>query len=136
MKRRWELWIVLWALLGLGTAVMAESDSTQSGRAEFNEFARSWVSEMAESAKKQRPSGRFLTPVTSDEPEVYTYRDYGEDYAIETKETGNAAAPLVGILSYIENTYECRGPSREDCKLIESSPIMEIFPFKDGKWQY
>ncbi len=136
MRRRWGLRIVIWALLGLVPAAQSGGDSIPTEQEAFDEFARGWVSEMAAFLKKQRQSSRSLTPVTPGKPEIYTYRDFGGDYAIETRETGNAAAPYVGIINYTENTYECRGPTREDCKLIESSPIIEIFPFKDGKWQY
>lgn len=79
---------------------------------------------------------RFLAPKRPGQPEPFTYRDHEEDFAIQMRPTGNDASPFVGILSYTENVYVCRGPTRDDCELIESSPITEIFPFRDGRWQY
>jgi hypothetical protein len=110
--------------------------SSPAGKA-FDIFIRGWMGDLEREASQQRPSGRFLMPAApSDQPETYTYREYSDDYQVEMKETGKPAAPYVGILHYVEETYVCRGPAREDCDLVESSPITEIFPFRDGRWQY
>jgi len=118
-------------------ASFAEDNADSPAGQALETFVRDWIGEMNREANKQRTGGRFLVPApTSDEPEIFTYTEYSKDYDVEMKETGSAAAPYVGILKYIEHTYTCRGPARTDCELVESSPITEIFPFKNGRWQY
>jgi hypothetical protein len=123
------------ALLAAGAA-QSEGNSPQLIEQAFTKFARSWLGSLSREAPAPGNGRRFLAPNAPEEQEPYTYRDYGEDFAIRMKPTGNAASPFVGILSYTENVYVCRGPTRDDCELVESSPITEIFPFRDGRWQY
>lgn len=78
---------------------------------------------------------RFVLPA-GDGPQTVKVRRYGDDFTTKLKPTGSAVAPFVGILSYTEETYVCTNEGALDCKLLESSPVTEIFPYKEGRWQY
>ena len=121
--------------LAVSSAARAEEESPQLVEQIFVKFAQDWLGDLA----REAPRGggvRFLAPGAPGQPEQFTYRDYGEDFAVQMRQTGDAESPFVGILSYTENVYVCRGPTRDDCELVESSPITEIFPFRNGSWQY
>lgn len=135
--RCWTLGLAICTAVMVAGVAHAEGDlSSPEGKA-FDVFIRGWMDNLAKEATQRRPSGRFLVPAApSDQAEPYTYRAPSDDYRLEMKETGKPAAPFVGILRYTEDTYVCRGPAREDCEMVESSPITEIFPFRNGRWQY
>jgi len=128
--------IIAVAALWAASAAQSEGNSPQLADQAFTQFARGWLQSLSREAAPLGGARRFPAPEGAGEAEQFTYREYGEDFAIRTKPTGNAAAPFVGILSYTEHVYVCRGPTRDDCELVESSPITEIFPFRDGRWQY
>jgi len=137
---------------GLAASGMAQDggQSTQLIEQTFAKFARGWLGNLSPETPLSGNGVRFLgleapdQPQGSpdqpkgapDQPEQFTYRDHDGDFAIQMRPTGDTASPFVGILSYTENVYVCRGPTRDDCELVESSPITEIFPFRDGRWQY
>ena len=114
----------------------AEGESQQKVEQAFDVFARRWLGGISDAAEDDRDRIRPSTPVEPGAAQTYTFRERVGNYAIQTRRTGNAEAPFVGILSYTESVYVCNGPAREDCHLLESSPITEIFPFRDGRWQY
>jgi hypothetical protein len=134
--RYWLVNIIIVAALAVSGTAQSEGNSAQLIEQTFTKFARGWLGNLSREAAPSEDGVRFLTPKPPGQPEQFTYRDYDEDFAIQMKPTGNAASPFVGILSYTENVYVCRGPTRDDCELVESSPITEIFPFRDGRWQY
>ena len=61
------------------------------------------------------------------------YTGYGDDYRMELKPTGHAAAPYVGILRYQQ--LRCADAART-CKVAGRSPVTEIFRFQNGRWVY
>jgi len=131
--------VVLGLVLVIASPIWAEGESQQKIEQAFDVFAKRWLSELSESAKPDRDQRRFLTPAKpggTAGAQTYTFRKSDGNYVIQTKETGNASAPFIGILSYTESVYVCKDPAREDCELVESSPITEIFPYRDGRWQY
>ncbi len=134
--RYWLVSIGAAAALVAAGAARSEGNSPQLIEQAFAKFARGWLGSLSREAAAPANGRRFLAPNAPGELEPFTYRDYGGDFAIQTRPTGNDASPFVGILSYTENVYVCRGPTRDDCELVESSPITEIFPFRDGRWQY
>jgi hypothetical protein len=134
--RYWLVNIIIVAGLAASGMAKSEGDSPHLAEQAFTEFARGWLGSLSQEAPQPGNAVRFLSPKEPGQTETFTYRDYDEDFAIRTKPTGNAESPFVGILSYTENVYVCRGPTRDDCELVESSPITEIFPFRDGRWQY
>jgi hypothetical protein len=134
--RYWLVKITIVAALAASGMAQSEGNSTQLIEQIFAKFARDWLGSLSREAARPENGVRFLKPKAPGQPEQFTYRDYDEDFAIQMKPTGDAASPFVGILSYTENVYVCSGPTRDDCELVESSPITEIFPFRDGRWQY
>jgi hypothetical protein len=134
--RYWLVTISVVAAMVAGDAARSEGDSPHVIEQAFTGFARDWLGSLSREAAEPENGVRFLAPKAPGQPQPFTYRDYDGDFAIQMERTGNAASPFVGILSYTENVYVCRGPTRDDCELVESSPITEIFPFRDGRWQY
>ena len=134
--RYWLVGITIVAALAATGMARSEGNSPQLIEQTFTKFAQGWLGSLSGEAAPPGNGMRFLAPKAPGQPEQYTYRDYDEDFAIQMRPTGNDVSPFVGILSYTENVYVCRGPTRDDCELVESSPITEIFPFRDGRWQY
>ena len=134
--RYWLVSITIVAALAASGMAQSEGNSPQLIEQIFAKFAQDWLGSLSREAPRPGNDVRFLTPKAPGQPEQFTYRDYDEDFAIQMRPTGDAASPFVGILSYTENVYVCRGPTRDDCELVESSPITEIFPFRNGRWQY
>ena len=134
--RYWLVSITIVAVLAASGMAQSEGIAPQLIEQTFTKFARGWLGSLSREAPRPGNGMRFLAPKSPGQPEPFTYRDYDEDFAIQMRPTGNAASPFVGILRYTENVYLCRGPTRDDCELVESSPITEIFPFRDGRWQY
>jgi hypothetical protein len=134
--RQWLVNLTVVAALAVAGAAQSEGNSPQLVEQAFAKFAQGWLQSLSGAIPTPQNGPRFLAPNAPEEPEPFTYRDYGENFAIQMKPTGNDASPFVGILSYTENVYVCQGPTRDDCELVESSPITEIFPFRDGRWQY
>jgi hypothetical protein len=130
-------------LLGVGLLLagpaLAEGETQQKVEQAFDRFAKHWLADLSKTTKQDRDQRRFLTPVEPGKPgeaPTYTYRENSGNYVIETKATGNAAAPFIGILSYTESVYTCKDSARKDCVLVKSSPITEIFPYRNGRWRY
>ena len=67
---------------------------------------------------------------------VVTYRDYGDEFTVELRPTGHAAAPYVGILRYNEQIFSCAEVAGENCTLSSSIPVTEIFRYQGGRWIY
>jgi hypothetical protein len=125
------VWIAAWAFAG-----SAAADELPMAHHAFQSFASDWVKQMAADADRQRAALLGIRPPSSRTAPDGTYRVVSPDYSIQLKETGDKAAPFVGILTYIESVYQCEGASLTNCRLVQTEPITEIFPFKDGRWQY
>jgi hypothetical protein len=124
---------------GLGLAAFAaapaRADEPREVRS-FELFATKWMRQIAADAQQQREQQQRLRPAVKAPEAGVTYRTVSTDFSTQLKETHNAAAPFVGILTYMENTYRCEGAAAANCRLVQSAPVTEIFPFKDGRWQY
>jgi hypothetical protein len=70
------------------------------------------------------------------EEPVVSYRGYGEDFSIEIRPTGHAAAPFVGLLRYSEVLYTCTDPEANSCAVASAVPVTEIFRLQGGHWTY
>ena len=126
--------ISLAALLSVGTEAGAE-EPVQAEES-FALFVGRWMEDLSEDAARDRARG-FLYGTEALKAKAISYRAAAkEDFAIRTQATGKAAAPYVGILTYTEETWECADAYRESCKVVDSSPVTEIFPYKDGSWRY
>ena len=102
----------------------------------FERFAGDWMKGLAAQGNELEDAARYLRPASGGGDRNAVVQKMRKDHKTETQETGKAAAPYVGILSYTEETWLCIGPSQEDCELVDSMPITEIFPFHDGAWRY
>jgi hypothetical protein len=134
--RYWLVTVTVVAVMATGGAARSDGNSLHKVERAFADFARGWLGSLSRGVPRPEDGARFSAPRAPGQPEPFTYRDHGGAFAIQMKPTGNAASPFVGILSYTENVYVCRGSTRDDCELVESSPITEIFPFRDGRWQH
>jgi hypothetical protein len=134
--RYWLVTIGVVAAVAMSGTARSDGDSPHMVEQAFADFAQNWLGGLSREAARQENGAGFPAPGAPGQPERFTYRDSGEAFAIQLKSTGNAASPFVGILSYTENVYLCGGPTRDDCEFVESSPITEIFPFRDGRWQH
>jgi len=57
-------------------------------------------------------------------------------YTQEVKPTGSASNPYLGILHYAEEHYQCRDFAQTDCIALDSTPVTEIFRYRNGVWVY
>jgi hypothetical protein len=111
-------------------AAIADSGDTRA-RTSFERFAGEWMARVhrLEDQQRENPSVRpgAIAP-------MITYRGYGDDYSIELRPTGHAAAPYIGLLRYTEHLYSCIQTA--DCTVASSVPVTEIFRFQGGRWIY
>jgi len=123
------------ALLILASAGVRAEDEAQVEE-EFTRFAGRWMLDLSASAARARTRAVLFATPEDESAEKISYRAATQDYATRTQATGKKAAPYVGFLTYTEETWECAGASEDSCKLIDSSPVTEIFPYKEGRWHY
>jgi hypothetical protein len=103
----------------------------------FETFVKAWLSQMAEDARGERERNRLSATLSSAGFDAaHSYRDVSGEYKIRLKATGRESAPYVGVVSYVEHLYDCIAAPEESCKQVDSSQITEIFPYKNGNWQY
>ena len=111
-----------------GPASVANGD--EGARASFQHFAQAWMGKFKqlEAENRRKPQVQAASGGTTT-----TYRGYGDDFSIELRATGHAAAPYIGLLRYQELLYSC---VQESCSVASTAPVTEIFRFQNGKWQY
>jgi hypothetical protein len=138
-NHRWLTAGALVAALTLSGAVRADpaklgadGPSDKAFRA-FGAFARSWMTDMEqrESANRGRPIIQQRGGRT-----VATYTGYAPEWNVEVHATGDRGSPYVGVLHYEEQTFTCRDETTRDCSLSSSTPVTEVFPYRDGTWKY
>jgi hypothetical protein len=123
--------------LGLPAVASAEPAKIASGQdgafRAFGKFARSWMSDMEarESHNKRSPTiehqgGRRIA----------TYTGYAPEWEVEVHATGDSTSPFVGVLHYQEQVFTCRDETTSRCDLSRSTPVTEVFPYRDGAWKY
>jgi hypothetical protein len=115
----------------LADSPAAIAPATEQAQASFTKFAQSWMDKVQRLAAEQKPSvqpGAANTTVT--------YRDYADEFTVELRPTGHAAAPYVGILRYHEQIFSCRNIAANDCSLSSQIPVTEIFRYQGGRWVY
>jgi len=105
-------------------AAIAPSDPALArAEATFQSFASDWMKKMAaaEAHGKATASGG-------------AYRGYADEFKIELKPTGSAAAPYVGLLRYQER--QCAAGGASSCQVTSTTAVTEIFRFQGGRWVY
>src|SRR5262249_28465720 len=60
-----------------------------------------------------------------------TYTGYTDEFRVETRPTGYAGAPFVGLIRYSEQIFSCADPGATRCGVKQTTPITEIFRFQD-----
>lgn len=128
------------AVLALALAAPAAAgppkpEATGRERAElaFRDFAREFMAQAHAQEQSERRRPRVAAGPGSP---IVTYRGYGDEFRTELRETGNAAAPWVGLLHYTERVYSCRDASGSECTLASTVPVTEVFRFRGGRWAY
>jgi hypothetical protein len=136
---RWLTAGALVATLSLAGAAQAdpakvgEDGPTEAAFRAFGAFARSWMSDM-----EQRESANRSKPIIQQHSgrQVATYTGYAPEWNVEVHPTGDRSAPYVGVLHYEEQSFTCRDGTTRDCSLAGSTPVTEVFPYRDGTWKY
>lgn len=105
-------------------ALAGAPSSDPEAKASFERFSRDWMGKMQRAGDANRANAARTGS---------GYTDYGDDYRVELKSTGHAAAPYVGILRYQQ--FKC-ATSTPNCEGARRSPVTEIFRFQNGRWVY
>jgi hypothetical protein len=108
-------------------AALAPTD--ERARDSFTKFAQAWMEKVQRMADGQMPTAHKASTGSQ-----VTYRDYTDDFTVELRPTGHAAAPYVGILRYREQIFSCRNLATNDCALSSQIPVTEIFRYQGGRW--
>ena len=124
------------ALLMLTSSQVRAEQTPEEVEAAFARFAGKWMLDLSPEAARERTLAVFMGGRQASDAQKLSYRSAKEGYELRTQATGKKAAPYVGILTYTEETWECASQAQESCKLVSSSPVTEIFPYKEGRWHY
>ena len=125
-------------LLSVTTAQVvptAAAAGTALERAEesFGRFARKWMSKLGEPMKRRSNVQRVSLRAIPGRPS--SFRGYEGDFQLDLRPTGVESSPFVGILRYSELTYRCTG-DQGPCRVVDRTPVTEIFRLKGGRWIY
>ena len=131
------------SLFFIGTSAPAWSDEPGFQASEsFDQFARSWMDSVHELNAGPQPAimidGETGQDDTGqrDHSAVVTFREYGDEFTTELRETGRDAAPYVGLLHYTESIYNCLENDSRNCSEPSTVPVTEIFRYQEGRWIY
>jgi len=113
-------------------AKIAPADENGAFRA-FGKFASSWMADMKQREDQNR---RQPTIQYSGNRAFATYTGYAPEWNVEVEATGDRGSPYVGILHYQEQVYTCRDETTSQCQVSRSTPVTEVFPYRDGSWKY
>ncbi len=96
----------------------------------FQTFAVEWMQRLhrVEAQNKSSALGNGAVAVS--------YRGFDQEFKTELRPTGNAKAPYVGMIRYLEREYRCSDSRALDCKVQKTTPVTEVFRFQDGRWVY
>jgi hypothetical protein len=99
----------------------------------FGQFAKSWMADM----KKREQTNRSRPTIEKQGSRSYaTYTGYAPEWKVEVHPTGDRTAPYVGVLHYEEQRYTCRDTTTRSCSIASTTPVTEVFPYRDGAWKY
>jgi hypothetical protein len=105
-----------------GRGIPTEVD--EASRASFDEFASVWMDRL-----HQTGAGSLQRAATG-----ASQRVFGPEFRTELRATGDSEAPYLGLLRYVEHSYSCSSSSAPRCRVSHSTPILEIFHFRNGRW--
>ena len=109
----------------------ASTDS--SAFRDFGKFARTWMADMEARERKNRGTP---TIERQGSRSVATYTGYAPEWNVEVHATGDRTSPYVGVLHYREQVYVCRDQTTRQCDVARTTPVTEVFPYRDGSWKY
>lgn len=95
----------------------------------FDGFAAVWMKRLQRNAVR-------ADRVASGGSSGVTYRTFDPEFETEVHPTGDPAAPCVGTLRYIEHVHQCSDVRALDCRVSQSTPVVELFHVRDGRWIY
>jgi hypothetical protein len=107
--------------------------SGSSAVRDFGTFAKSWMANM----EKREISNRAKPNIEKAGSRSYaTYTGYAPEWNVEVHATGDRTAPYVGVLHYQEQRYTCKDATTRSCSIASSTPVTEVFPYRNGAWKY
>jgi hypothetical protein len=120
----------LWAGLGAQAQPPASIAESNPAHASFQTFAVEWMQRLhrVEAQNKSTLLGNGSTTVS--------YRGFDQEFKTELRPTGNAKAPYIGMIRYLEREYRCADSRALDCRVEKTTPVTEVFRFQDGRWVY
>jgi len=100
---------------------------------EFGKFADTWMSQM----KAREATNRRQPTIAQRGGRGYaTYTGYAPEWNVEVHATGDKTAPYVGVLHYQEQVFTCTDETTRKCSVSSSTPVSEVFPYRNGAWKY
>lgn len=123
------------AVAGLATAEPASLGTGQDSSAfrAFGKFAKSWMADMEQREKRNR--ARPTVQKQGSRPYA-SYTGYAPEWDVEVHATGDANSPYVGVLRYHEQNFTCQDKTTRTCSVSSSTPVTEVFPYRNGAWKY
>ena len=120
----------LWAGAGAQAQPPASIADSNPAHASFQTFAAEWMQRLhrVEAQNKSTLLGNGSTSVS--------YRGFDQEFKTELRPTGNAKAPYIGMIRYLEREYRCADSRALDCRVEKTTPVTEVFRFQDGRWVY
>jgi hypothetical protein len=112
--------------ISVPTAHSASADPNQALSA-FRVFTQTWMDGL-------RGTSALQTVAASSGGRIL--KRFSTAQTVEVKATDSATNPYVGILHYTEERYQCPDAADEDCTLVDSTPVTEIFRYQNGAWIY
>ncbi|MSQ47554.1 MAG: hypothetical protein EXR78_04055 [Deltaproteobacteria bacterium] len=105
----------------------------------FETFTLDWMKKLTEAEEYHR---RELLKV-SQSGDIFSaeYVGYLPQRFVAVKKTTSTETPFIGTLTYYERTLRCTGKTKDAAtqgpfEQVETTPVMEIFRFTNGKWVY
>ena len=126
--------VLAWAAGAAQAEPASIGDGAEAGafRA-FGKFAKTWMADME---KRERTNRAKPTIEQQGSRSYATYTGYAPEWKVEVHPTGDSTAPYVGVLHYQEQRYTCRDTTTRSCSLASSTPVTEVFPYRNGAWKY
>ena len=126
--------------LALGAPGLASADPAARGSGkntsafrDFGKFAKTW---MADLEKRERSNRAQPTLERTGTQSYATFTGYAPGFEVEVHATGDRTSPYVGILKYEEQVFACGDETTRRCSVKRTTPVTEVFPYRDGAWKY
>lgn len=114
--------------------MVARADSEAARyEASFARYAKDWMdrSLARNERERKRPVARESAGTL-----LFQYRAIADAYEVALEPTGNSLSPFIGVLRYTEQTWQCNDANGNDCRLMTSLPVSDVFRHRQGRWGY